>query len=373
MRTRLIAHVDMDAFFAAVEERNNPHLRGRPLAVGADPQNGHGRGIVATANYAARAYGLHSAQPIRHAWALSENARRRGQSPVVFLSGNFKSYDATSDRIMQLLRRYSSLIEKRSIDEAYLDLSRAGSFEAATTICQQIKAAIKQQEKITASIGLGPNKLIAKIASDFKKPDGLTVVPPKYVLDWLASMSLRVIPGIGPKTERILAHHELKTIAQARTWNREQLTYLLGTWGSVLYDKLRGVSDSPIRSEREPAQSLGKQTTFKEDTLSLHAITAALTNIAHHLKFRIQQEHFRSGKTIILTIRFADFTTQTRSYTPPKRFTTARQIQRAGLKLLLPYFDRRRNPRQKLIRLIGLRLSALPAGRHGDRQVSKGV
>ncbi len=313
---------------------------------------------MATANYAARAYGLHSAQPIRQAWVLSERARRRGQPPVVFLSGNFKSYSTTSDRIMQLLRRYSPIMEERSVDEAYLDLSHCSSLETAANVCKQIKMDIRQQEKITASVGLGPNKLIAKIASDFKKPDGLTVIPPEQVLDWLAPLPLRVIPGIGPKTEKTLAHHALNTIAQARAWSREQLTYLLGTWGNALYDNLRGESDSPLRTEPEPAQSLGEQTTFKEDTLNSQTITAALTDIAHHLKRRMQQEHFPSGQTIVLTVRFADFTTQTCSHTPPARLTTFKQIQRAGLKLLLPYFDRRRNPQQKLIRLLGLRLSA---------------
>lgn len=352
----IVAHVDMDAFFAAVEERSNPHLVGQPIAVGADPQNGQGRGIVATANYPARAYGLHSAQPIRQAWALSENARRRGQAPVVFLSGNIKSYGAASDRIMQLLRRYSPLVEERSVDEAYLDLSHCSSFAAAIKICQQIKAAIKQQEKITASIGLGPNKLIAKIASDSEKPNGLTIVPPEKVLDWLAPMPLRVIPGVGPKTAQLLTHHGLHTIADARTWTREQLTYLLGSWGDDLYDKLRGYGSATIHTEPAAAKSLGEQTTFNQDTRSPTLITTALTDIAHHLKRRMQQEQFPSGKTIVLTVRFADFTTQTRSYTPLERLTTLKQIQRAGLKLLLPYFDRRRNPQQKLIRLIGLRL-----------------
>lgn len=358
MRTYLIAHVDMDAFFAAVEERSNPHLQGQPIAVGADPQNGSGRGIVATANYPARAYGLHSAQPIRQAWALSERARRQGKPPVVFLSGNFRNYSVTSRRIMQLLHRYSPRVEERSVDEAYLDLTSTGSLDVATALCQEIKTAIKQQENLTASVGLGPNKLIAKIASDFKKPDGLTVIAPERVFEWLAPMPLRVIPGIGPKTEQVLAHHGLHTIADARWWSREQLEYLLGRWGSSLYDKLRGHSHSPVRTEPDPAKSLGEQMTFREDTLDPAFITSALTSIARDLKRRMQHEHFPSGKKIVLTVRFADFTTHTRSHTPSKHITTWKQIQREGLKLLLPYFDRRCNPQQKRIRLLGLRLSA---------------
>lgn len=363
----------MDAFFAAVEERSNPHWHDQPIAVGADPQNGRGRGIVSTANYAARAYGLHSAQPIRQAWQLSEMARRQGQPPVIFLPGNFPAYRATSRRLMQLLRGYSSLIEERSIDEAYLDLSSTGSLETAANLCRQIKTAIKSQEKITASVGLGPNKLIAKIASDFKKPDGLTIVPADTILHWLAPMPLRVIPGIGPKTEQLLARHSLHTIAAARSWSREQLEYLLGRWGNSLYDKLRGRSLSPIHTASDPAKSLSEQMTFREDTLNSARLIPALTKISRDLTHRMQREDFPAGKTITLTIRFADFTTQTRSYTPPEKITTLRQIQREGLKLLLPYFDRRRNPQQKLIRLIGLRLSANRQTCLPIRQVSKSV
>ena len=173
---RLIGHLDMDAFFAAVEERDHPELEGLPIVVGADPACGKGRGVVSTANYKARVYGIHSAMPISQAWKLSEAARRRGLPPAVFVRGHYRRYAEISDRLMSVLRRFAPVVEEAGIDEAYFDLSFAGTYEAAAEICRQIKQEIKSREGLTASIGLGPNKLVAKIASDFQKPDGLTVV-----------------------------------------------------------------------------------------------------------------------------------------------------------------------------------------------------
>jgi len=185
----IIGHLDLDAFFAAVEERDRPELRGQPLVVGADPEGGRGRGVVSTANYAARRYGIHSAMPISRAWKLSEAARRRGEPPVVFVPPRLSRYAEVSARVMAIVRRHVPLVEEAGIDEAYLDLSFAGNFAAAREICRTIKEQIKAEEHLTASIGVGPNKLIAKIASDFQKPDGLTVVTPEEAEAFLAGLS----------------------------------------------------------------------------------------------------------------------------------------------------------------------------------------
>ena len=176
---RIIGHLDMDAFFAAIEERDHPELKGRPVVVGADPAGGKGRGVVATANYPARVYGIHSAMPISRAWQLAEAARRRGRPATAFVRGSHRKYGEVSGRIMAILHHFAPVVEEASIDEAYLDLSFAGSFEAAAEICRSIKAEILAKERLTASMGLGPNKMVAKIASDFQKPDGLTVVTPE--------------------------------------------------------------------------------------------------------------------------------------------------------------------------------------------------
>jgi nucleotidyltransferase/DNA polymerase involved in DNA repair len=202
---KIIAHLDMDAFFAAIEERDHPELAGVPLVVGAAPAAGKGRGVVSTANYAARKYGIHSAMPISQAWRRSEAAKSRGEPGVVFLTPNFPRYQEASRHIMELVRQYASLVEESSIDEAYLDLSFCTSFSQAAEICRRLKADIKAQVQLTASMGIGPNKLIAKIASDFQKPDGLTVVTEAAAEAFLEPLPVRQIPGIGPKTEQRLA------------------------------------------------------------------------------------------------------------------------------------------------------------------------
>ncbi len=183
---RIIGHLDMDAFFAAIEERDHPELKGRPVVVGADPAGGQGRGVVSTANYPARVYGIHSAMPISTAWKLAEAARRRGRPATVFVRGSHRKYGEVSARIMAILHHYAPVVEEASIDEAYFDLSFTGSFEAAAALARQIKAAILGQERLTGSIGIGPNKMVAKIASDFQKPDGLTLVTAEEAEAFLA-------------------------------------------------------------------------------------------------------------------------------------------------------------------------------------------
>src|SRR6266581_1469089 len=190
-------HVDMDAFYAAVEEHYSPELRGKPVVVGADPKDGHGRGVVTTANYLARKYGIGSAMPISRAWRLAERA------------------DA---------------FQAASIDEAYLDVSSLAAFDAAAEHARALKDAIVAQEGLTCSIGIAPNKLIAKIASDFKKPDGLMIVRPEEVQDFIDPMSARVIPGVGPKAEGFLRGHGIRTVRELRAIEADLLTAWLGRW-----------------------------------------------------------------------------------------------------------------------------------------------
>ena len=213
---RIIAHLDMDAFFAAVEERRDPELRGRPVVIGADPKAGKGRGVVATASYAARRYGIRSATPISRAWRLAEAARRRGEPATVFLRGNHALYREVSARIMALVAERADAFEEASIDEAYLDLSSLADFHNAETHARTVKAVLLEREGLTCSVGIAPNKLVAKIASDFRKPDGLTVVPPDDVLAFLDPLPVRRLPGIGPKGEAFLHGKQVQTIADLR-------------------------------------------------------------------------------------------------------------------------------------------------------------
>src|SRR5207245_10381537 len=211
---RIIAHVDMDASYASFEPRYNPALRDKPVLVGADPKEGHCRGVVEAASYAARRYGIRSAMPISRAWKLAEAARRQGEPEVVFVHGHRKLYSEVSERVMAILASGGDAFEEASIDEAYLDLSPLESFEAAVERARALKREIAEREGLTCSVGLGPNKLVAKIASDFKKPDDLTVVIPEEVQAFLDPMSIRVIPRMGPKTEAELNHPGIRPVCE---------------------------------------------------------------------------------------------------------------------------------------------------------------
>src|SRR6185295_5378004 len=254
---RIVAHVDMDAFYASVEERLNPALRGRPVVVGADPKGGAGRGVVTAASYAARKYGIRSALPISRAWRLAEAARRRGEPEAVFVRDNRQAYREASTRIMALIADGVEAFEEASIDEAYVYLSSLGGFDEAEAHARALKARVREREELTCSVGLGPNKLVAKIA---------TVVRPDHVLGFLGGLRVRVIPGIGPKTEAALGERGIATVADLRAVEPARLAEWFGKLGLELHDKSRGISDDPVSNEWE-RKSVGEQETFEEDSL----------------------------------------------------------------------------------------------------------
>jgi len=374
MKKRIIAHLDLDAFFASVEERENPRLKGWPIVVGSDPAPKQvwcgagpmakkvwiatGRGVVSTANYAARAYGIRSAVPISKAWQLSQQAVRRGLPEAVFVTPDFRKYSKASSAVMAIIQRYSNVVQQASVDEAYFDLSYMGSFAKAVEICQQIKQEIKSQERITASIGLGPNKLVAKIASDMQKPDGLTVVLPEKVEDFLESLSIRKIPGIGPKTEQQLNQLKIYKVQDLKKYSQEDLQKMLGKWGVALFYKIRGIDDSPVVEEYE-AKSIGEQETFLEDTLDFKTIIEKLEVLCLGVFCSFRSSNFKTFRTIIITVRFADFETKNRSHTLPKPVKSVKALKAETIKLIFPFFDARENPGKKRIRLIGVRLEKL--------------
>jgi DNA polymerase IV (DinB-like DNA polymerase) len=355
---RLIAHLDMDAFFAAVEELDHPEFRGRPVVVGADPAGGRGRGVVSTANYPARRYGIHSAMPITRAWRASESARSRGEPPAVFVRPRFRRYAEISQRVMAILRRHSPLVEEGGIDEAYFDLSFAGSYAEAASICRKIKEEIKSQEHLTASVGLGPNKLVAKIASDFQKPDGLTIVTEEEAEAFLAPLPVRKIPGIGPKTEKFLARMGATKVEDLKRFSREELQEMFGKWGLALYDRVRARHDAPLQEEYEP-KSVGEQETFGQDTLDPAFILERLWHMCREVWRRLKAEGFQTYRTVVVTARFADFETHSRAFTLPCPARSLRLLVFEAMKLLMPFLDRRENPRRKLLRLIGVRVEKI--------------
>jgi DNA polymerase IV (DinB-like DNA polymerase) len=348
----------MDAFFAAIEERDTPAFRGVPLVVGADPRGGEGRGVAATSNYLARAYGIHSATPISTAWRLSEGARRAGKPPVTFVSVDMNKYARVSDEVMSIVRRFIPVMEQASIDEAYGDLSSTDSYGAAESLCRQVKETIRSESQLTASVGIGPNKLIAKIASGLHKPDGLTVVCEDEAEAFLAPLSIRAIPGIGPKTETVLAKQGIKLVKDLKRFKLLQLEDLLGKRGVDLYDKIRGLDASPVEEFSEP-KSIGEQETFESDTRESQVLVDQLDALGKDVINRLHREGFQAFRTIVLTVRFADFETKSRSHTVATPAGDAATLHREALKLLLPFLDRRENPHRKLIRLLGLRAEKL--------------
>jgi len=391
--TRIIAHLDMDAFFAAVEERDRPKYKGLPIVVGSDPIEGKGRGVVSTANYKAREYGIRSATPISFAWQMSQVARKKGLPPAIFLFPNFSKYEKVSLKILEIVRKFSPFVEPASIDEMYFDLSPSvlfrinllepesrsrrperfgrahrrglvermsfsGSFKKAQEICKKIKSEIKKYENLTCSIGIGPNKLIAKIASDVKKPDGLTIVEKGKEEAFLENFPIRKIPGIGPKTEEILLRRQIKLVKDLKKFSKDDLKKMLGKWGVDLYFKIRGIDDSPI-VEKYEIKSIGEQETFLKDTLDSRFITSRMVELSKNVFERFKKSEFKNFKTITITVRFEGFETKNRSRTLTKSSPDLKTIQFEALRLLAPFFDKRENQKRKLIRLIGVRIEKL--------------
>ena len=348
----------MDAFFASLEEAGSPIFKGKPIAVGSDPRNGQGRGVVSTANYKAREYGIHSALPISVAWRLSEKAKTEGKPEVIFLPVDFERYEKAHEEIFEIIKKYSGLVEPASIDEFYFDLSFLKSFKKAEEVCKKIKKEIKEKLKVTCSVGIGANKLIAKISAGVKKPDGLVIIKEKDSEKFLEPLLIRELPGIGPKTGKLLNDKEIRTIKDLKKLKKEELHGILGKWGEDIYYKARGIDDSPLVENRE-AKSIGEQATFQRDTLNAVYIGEVFGNLCESVFKRFMQSDFRSFKTVGITVRFSDFETKTTAQTLKKSINSKKEFKMETLKLLLPYLDRRKNPRKKLIRLIGVKLEKL--------------
>ena len=359
---RIIVHVDMDAFSAAVEERLNPALRELPVVVGAEPKEGKGRGVVTTANYRARKFGIRSALPISRAWRFAEAAHKRGEPATVFIQPNMPLYREVSARVMQILQRYAGAFEEASIDEAYLDVSSLENFVAARERMIRLKAEVREREGLSCSIGIGPNKLIAKVASDRQKPDGMTVVEAQDVAAFLNPLPIRVIPGIGPKSEYFLHERNLRTVEELGQVPESTLVEWFGKWGRRLFEKVRGIDDSEVSNEWT-RKSLGEQETFAEDTRDQAAVTERLDRMAERIITKLQGKEFHGFRTVVVTVRFADFQTSNRSRSAKDGIRIhedgLRRLKQEALSLIQPFFDARENPRRKAFRLIGLRVEKL--------------
>jgi DNA polymerase IV (DinB-like DNA polymerase) len=349
---RIILHVDMDAFFAAVEMREHPEIRGRPVIVGADPKEGKGRGVVSTASYEARVFGVHSAMPISKAFERCPGG--------VFLRPHFDLYVQASEEVMEITREAAELFEQVSIDEAYLDISPAGDYSSARAKAAALKKAIRNKTGLNCSIGVGPSKVVAKIASDYRKPDGLTVVEPGSVREFLSPLPVEKIPGVGKKSRETLHNLGIRTIGDLARIDVQELIALFGKWGAVIHDLAQGTDDREVRQE-EGYKSISREITFENDTDEKTVLVQTLDDMAGELHAILVNEHLRF-RTITVKVRDEHFQTLTRSKTN-ERYSDDPGLIKKTSHGLLPVF-----PEGRKIRLIGLKLSGFEP--KGTRQTT---
>jgi nucleotidyltransferase/DNA polymerase involved in DNA repair len=341
---RKIVHVDMDAFFAAVEVRDNPALKGKPVIIGADPKGGRGRGVVSTCSYEARKCGVRSAMPISEAW------RRCPQG--VYLPSSFRKYEEASAKIREVFYEFTPDIEQVGIDEAFLDITRSAHlFGGPRETCRRIKRRVKEATGLTCSVGLAPTKMAAKIASDLEKPDGFVEVGEAGLRAFLAPLDISKIGGLGPRTAEALRARGINTIGELAAAEAEALRGL-GAHAAGLKQLALGV-DPRVVSEKGEAKSVGNEVTFEEDTADSREIRGSLLALADKVSSRLREGGFK-GRTITLKIRLEGFETHTRAKTLPLSTNYTDVIGKAAL-ALYSAFDRGR----KKVRLLGIKVSGL--------------
>ncbi len=338
--SRWIIHVDMDAFFAAIEQRDNPSLRGKPVIVGGNPR---GRGVVSSASYEARKYGIKSAMPCAQA--------QRRCPDAVFLSVDMEKYRRVSAQVMQILGRYTPLVEQVSVDEAFLDVTGSGRlFSSAEQVGHELRRCIAQELGLTGSVGVAPNKFLAKLASERVKPDGLVVVKENRILDFLAELPVTALWGVGGSTSERLHKLGIKNVGQLRQYPEQILIEHFGKQGRHLHRLARGQDDSPVQPESQ-RKSVSHEVTFAEDTAAPKLLRATLLQLSERVGGRMRAQSLR-GRTITLKLRFADFTTITRRETLPEPTDSDDQIYHTAAQLLVAV-----GRGQRKVRLLGVGVS----------------
>lgn len=301
--------MDMDAFYASIEQRDHPDFLGKPVIVGANPNHGRGRGVVSTASYEARKYGIHSAQPISQAYRLCPKG--------IFLPVRGRRYVHVSRAIMAILKQYTPLVETVSLDEAFLDVTGTERLLGhAEEIGKQIRVRIREQECLTASVGIGPNKLIAKMASDLKKPNGFVVVQREEVLSFLSPLSVNRLWGIGKKTESKLADLGIHTIGELAKLSKKILQDRFGKLGVLLWQYAQGIDNSPVISSRE-TKSISNELTFQKDVTDIQILRETLLHLSEKVGYRLRSQNM-VGRTVVLKMRWSDFSTRILRVTLPK-------------------------------------------------------
>jgi DNA polymerase IV len=337
---RTILHIDMDAFFAAIEVLDHPEFKGKPVIVGGATN----RGVVSTANYEARKFGIHSAMPIFQA---------REKCPgAVFLPVNMPRYKEISEDIMKILEDFTPLVEPVSIDEAFLDIMGMEDLLGnPEQIARQIKDRIYNKTSLTCSIGIAPNKFLAKVASDLHKPDGLTIIQADEVDSFLATLPVEKIPGVGKRTVEALKRHGIKTAGEIKLFSEDQLVKRFGKFGLRLHELSHGHDSSPVVPSRE-MKSISAEETLSYDTNDLNLLSNKLKGFAEKVAERLRY-HGRKGRAISLKIKFSDFTAVTKAKTISHATDTSQVILLTARRLL------KDQPLPKKVRLIGLEVSNL--------------
>lgn len=348
---RIILHLDMDSFYASVEMRENPELKGKPVVIGADPKNGTGRGVVSTCSYEARAFGIRSAMPISQAFVLCPQA--------VFLPPHFPRYAKASAEVMAILKSFDLPFQQVSIDEAFLDVSALGGYPGATDLAARIKNDISTQLGLACSIGIAPTKVVAKIASDVDKPDGLTVVEPENLFSFLAPMPVRKIPGVGRKAEAELFEMGIRTIKDLTEYDIQVMIARFGR-SSITLQSITAGKDDDIVTEQDGVKSVSREMTFLKDTNDEQVIAATIDALARDVCRNLLDESLRC-RTVTIKVRYQEFVTTTKARTLPHYTDDEKTVRSCAHSLLRNIFNGRS------IRLLGIRLSSFE--KHDARQM----
>ena len=349
----MILHVDMDAFYASIEERDDPQLVGRPVIVGGTPQQ---RGVVAAANYEVRRFGVHSAMPTATALRLCPQA--------VVLPVRMPHYADVSGEIRAILERYTPLVEPLALDEAFLDVTGSEPiFGSAETIGRRIKADIRREVRLVASVGVAPNKFLAKVASDLEKPDGFVVVRPDAVQQFLDPLPVGRLWGVGRVTGATFERLGIDTIGQLRRLSESTLEELFGRSGGQLWRLAQGIDDRQVVPDRE-AKMISHETTFAQDIADVGMLRAALLELTEQVGRRLRR-HGLSGRTVHIKVRSADFRTITRAQTLSRPTDVTQELWQVACELLT-----QRVPKEHLpARLLGIGVSALQASTQAQQQL----
>ena len=334
---RRILHIDMDAFYASVEQRDRPELRGKPVAVGGDP---HRRGVVAAASYEARKFGVRSAIPMARAVRLCPQ--------LIIVHPDFRKYKAASQTVFDIFRSVTPLVEPMSLDEAYLDVTEnAWGEPLGRTVALRIKAAIREATNLTASAGVAPNKFLAKIASAWKKPDGLTVIAPERVERFLQKLPVDALWGVGPVTAARLRERGIERLVDVRTADDELLRDAVGSWSDWLRQLANGVDDREVEPHHEPKSS-GSENTYSQDLTDINEIRAEVDGMARDAAEWLE-EHALLCRTVTIKVRYSDFTTITRSHSRTPATRDDEDIAQRAVKLL-----ERTEAASRPVRLLGV-------------------